>query len=44
MAVNSSDLAVGFYQKVGFVQIGNRFNKYGSWATPMKWSNKGVII
>lgn len=44
ITVNSSDLAVGFYKKLGFVQIGDRFKKYGVWATPMKWSNKAVMI
>lgn len=38
ITVNSSDAAVGFYQKVGFVQSGDRFCKNGVWATPMKWT------
>jgi putative acetyltransferase len=37
ITVNASDLALGFYQKVGFVQSGNRFYKSRAWATPMKW-------
>lgn len=37
ITVNSSDLAVGFYQKIGFAQSGDRFFKNGAWATPMKW-------
>ncbi|MBD2356108.1 GNAT family N-acetyltransferase [Tolypothrix sp. FACHB-123] len=36
ITVNSSDLAVGFYQKLGFIQSGDRFFKNGVWATPMK--------
>jgi GNAT superfamily N-acetyltransferase len=38
ITVNSSDAAVGFYQKVGFVQTGDRFFKNGIWGTPMKWA------
>jgi GNAT superfamily N-acetyltransferase len=38
ITVNSSDVAVGFYQKVGFVQTGDRFFKNGIWGTPMKWA------
>jgi putative acetyltransferase len=38
ITVNSSDAAVGFYQKVGFVQSGDRFFKNGVWGTPMKWA------
>ncbi|WP_333291972.1 MULTISPECIES: GNAT family N-acetyltransferase [unclassified Microcoleus] len=37
ITVNSSDAAVGFYQKVGFVQSGDRFFAKGIWGTPMKW-------
>jgi putative acetyltransferase len=37
ITVNSSDLAVGFYKKVGFAQIGERFFEHGGWSTPMKW-------
>lgn len=39
ITVNSSDLAVGFYQKVGFAQSGNRFFKDGLWGTPMRWTH-----
>ncbi len=39
VTVNSSDLAVGFYHKVGFLQSGDRFFKDGIWATPMRWAN-----
>jgi GNAT superfamily N-acetyltransferase len=38
ITVNSSDAAVGFYQKVGFVQTGDRFFKNGIWGTSMKWA------
>jgi predicted GNAT family N-acyltransferase len=38
ITVNASDAAVGFYQKVGFVQTGDRFFKNGIWGTPMKWA------
>jgi GNAT superfamily N-acetyltransferase len=38
ITVNSSDAAVGFYHKVGFVQTGDRFFKNGIWGTPMKWA------
>jgi GNAT superfamily N-acetyltransferase len=40
ITVNSSDVAVGFYQKVGFVQSGDRFLTKGIWGTPMKWAKK----
>ncbi len=43
ITVNSSDLAVGFYQRVGFIQTGDRFFNNGIWATPMKWANKHQI-
>jgi predicted GNAT family N-acyltransferase len=43
ITVNSSDLAVGFYHKVGFVQTGDRFFKNGMWATPMKWAKQNKI-
>lgn len=39
ITVNSSDLAVGFYQKVGFSQSDDRFFKDGIWATPMRWTH-----
>jgi ribosomal protein S18 acetylase RimI-like enzyme len=38
VTVNAAEEAVGFYQKVGFIQSGDRFFKYGIWGTPMKWS------
>jgi len=43
ITVNSSDAAVGFYQKVGFVQSGDHFFKNGVWATPMKWAKSSII-
>ena len=42
VTVNSSDAAVGFYQKVGFIQSGDRFFKNGAWATPMRWTSKNM--
>ena len=39
VTVNAAEAAVGFYQKVGFIQSGDRFFKHGIWGTPMKWSN-----
>jgi GNAT superfamily N-acetyltransferase len=39
VTVNAAEEAVGFYQKVGFKQSGNRFFKHGIWGTPMKWVN-----
>jgi GNAT superfamily N-acetyltransferase len=36
--LNSIDLAVGFYQKLGFEQCGDRSFKNGFWITPMKYS------
>lgn len=39
VTVNAAESAVGFYQKVGFIQYGDRFFKHGIWGTPMKWSN-----
>ncbi|NJK69088.1 MAG: GNAT family N-acetyltransferase [Microcoleus sp. SU_5_3] len=40
--VNSSDTAVEFYQKIGFVQSGDRFLIKGIWGTPMKWTNRAA--
>jgi putative acetyltransferase len=37
VTVNAAEAAVGFYQKVGFVPIGDRFFKNGIWGIPMKW-------
>ena len=42
VTVNSADAAVGFYQKMGFIQSGARFFKNGVWGTPMKWVNNAV--
>lgn len=42
ITVNASDVAVGFYQKVGFVKSGDRFFTKGIWGTPMKWANKEI--
>lgn len=39
VTVNAAEAAVGFYQKVGFLQSGDRFFKHGIWGTPMKWAN-----
>jgi len=42
--VNAAEAAVGFYQKIGFKQNGDRFFKNGVWATPMKWVNPTVSL
>lgn len=42
ITVNSADAAVGFYQKLGFVQNGDRFRRNLGWGTPMKWVNPGT--
>jgi putative acetyltransferase len=42
VTVNAAEAAVGFYQKVGFVQSGDRFCKNGIWATPMKWTHNRI--
>lgn len=39
VTVNAASSAVGFYQKVGFIQTGERFLCKGIWETPMKWVN-----
>lgn len=39
VTVNAAEAAVGFYQKVGFMQSGDRFFKNGVWGTPMRWAN-----
>jgi putative acetyltransferase len=39
VTVNAAEEAVGFYQKIGFRQSGDRFFKHGIWGTPMKWIN-----
>jgi ribosomal protein S18 acetylase RimI-like enzyme len=36
--LNSIDRAVGFYQKLGFKECGDRSFKNGFWITPMKYS------
>jgi putative acetyltransferase len=41
VTVNAAEAAVGFYQKVGFVPIGDRFFKNGIWGIPMKWMSRG---
>lgn len=40
VTVNAAEKAVGFYEKVGFRQSGDRFFKHGIWGTPMKWINR----
>ncbi len=42
VTVNAAEAAVGFYQKVGFQQSGDRFFKLGIWGTPMTWLNPGA--
>jgi GNAT superfamily N-acetyltransferase len=42
VTVNAAEAAVGFYQKVGFIQSGNSFFKHGICGTPMKWVNNSV--
>ena len=42
VTVNAAVAAVGFYQKVGFQQSGDRFLKFGIWGTPMTWSNSNA--
>lgn len=39
ITVNAAETAIGFYQKIGFVQNGDRFFLYGIWSIPMKWTN-----
>ena len=39
ITVNAAETALGFYQKIGFIQNGDRFFKYGIWGIPMKWTN-----
>jgi putative acetyltransferase len=36
VTVNAAEAAVGFYQKVGFMQSGDQFFKNGVWGIPMK--------
>lgn len=43
VSVNSADAAVGFYQKVGFIQSGDRFRKNGVWGTPMRWLTNSSV-
>ncbi|MBT9314712.1 GNAT family N-acetyltransferase [Leptothoe spongobia TAU-MAC 1115] len=38
VTVNSADTAIGFYQKMGFVQCRARFYQSGIYATPMRWT------
>lgn len=42
VTVNAAEAAVGFYQKVGFMQSGDRFFKNGVWGMPMKWINNAA--
>ncbi|MBD1821528.1 GNAT family N-acetyltransferase [Cyanobacteria bacterium FACHB-DQ100] len=44
VTVNAAEAAIGFYQKVGFTQIGDRFFKHGIWGTPMKWVNPATSL
>lgn len=37
VTVNSTDVAVKFYERMGFKVSGERFLKRGAWSTPMKW-------
>jgi len=37
ITVNSSDIAVPFYKKMGFLITGDRALKNGGWITPMLW-------
>jgi GNAT superfamily N-acetyltransferase len=39
VTVNAAEAAVGFYQKIGFRQCGDRFCKNGLWGIPMQWVN-----
>lgn len=42
ITVNSSDGAVGFYKKMGFVKNGERHWSKGAMVTPMKWANPSL--
>lgn len=42
ITVNSSDLAVGFYEKLGFAATGERHLKAGAMVTPMTWVDRSV--
>jgi putative acetyltransferase len=42
VTVNAAEAAVGFYQKVGFQQSGDRFCKFGIWGMPMTWVHPGA--
>ena len=39
ISVNAAKTAIGFYQKIGFVQNGDRFFFKGIWEIPVKWTN-----
>ena len=39
ITVNAAETAIDFYQKIGFVQNGDRFFLFGIWEIPMKWTN-----
>jgi putative acetyltransferase len=43
VTVNAAETALGFYQKVGFIQSDDRFFKYGIWGIPMKWINNSEL-
>jgi GNAT superfamily N-acetyltransferase len=44
VTVNAAEAAVGFYQKVGFRQSGDRFFKHGIWGIRMKWSTRSPEV
>jgi len=39
ITVNAAETAAGFYQKIGFMQSGDRFFYCGIWEIPMRWTN-----
>ncbi|BAZ05939.1 GNAT family N-acetyltransferase [Calothrix sp. NIES-3974] len=40
VTVNAAEIAVAFYQKIGFRESGDRFFCKGIWGTPMKWNQQ----
>ncbi|MEA5571101.1 GNAT family N-acetyltransferase [Calothrix sp. UHCC 0171] len=40
VTVNAAEMAVAFYQKIGFIESGNSFLYKGIWGTPMKWNKQ----
>ncbi|MEM7716861.1 MAG: GNAT family N-acetyltransferase [Cyanobacteria bacterium P01_A01_bin.68] len=42
ITVNAAETAIGFYEKIGFVQNGDRFFLKGIWQRPMKWTNNSI--